>query len=108
VVRGQRRGVVRVLEIERIERVRRNVAGERAAQEDPGDDDQARDCQAVAQEAAPRIRPLAARLDLETVLVDLLGGGRRDDPAGAGGGRNGSRAGLGLRNSESSDPDSRR
>ena len=68
--------------------VRSDDACEGAGEEDRRHDDQACDCKAVAEEALPRIRPLAARLDLEPVLVQPFRGGcavRRTEQPTSGG-----------------------
>jgi hypothetical protein len=73
--------VIGVREVELVVGVGRDVAREGAGQEDRGQNDEAADGKAVAQEAAAYVCPLAAGLDLQARLVSREGLGRRQYPA---------------------------
>ena len=61
-----------VLEVELVVAVRRDLVREYGDERHEDQDDQARDRQLVAEEADPRVRPLAPRLELEAGLVGEL------------------------------------
>jgi hypothetical protein len=79
-----RRRLVAVDQVDVLVAVGRDVVRKRAADEDPGDDDQRADREAVPEEPAPRVCPLAAGLDLEAVLVDLFDAARLCNTGAAG------------------------
>src|SRR5512133_4024342 len=66
------------VEVDLLVLVRREEVREQARAEDQQQHDQAAERESVPEEASARVGPLAARLDLEAVLVgELLGGVRR-------------------------------